>query len=463
MARFSQGFLSSLGRPAMTQSLFDLGAAIGGVPGQIQERRKREQFNELMQQAQGVQGAGDFVSMKLLSQQLANAGYTKEAGQLMQSAVELEKKNKQQEAVSGLFEGTPTEETVMAGAKQLLATGDVEGAMRLREKAISLGKTERTRQAGAAAIQQELQGYMMDPKASPEVKRMANQIYRGFVAGRMQPEAVEQQLKNLRDIAQPRTRGSVSAPQVVDVQRVDPKTGEVKNLKIERRTDPVTGERIETVLGLVVPDETDVGGRESTALLKIEDRLSEEVREISSKARKAEQLAIGLEQYDPVGGVAGSLTEYIKEVSGEQDAISALRTEASRLTTGAAVANLPKGPASDKDIALVLRGVPPANANAQYLAQYARGIAKMQQAEAEYKREQLNWLSKNRSYQGFNAHMTKKKVEEQFAIVPPKALQEMEASLNDSSARQEFVDTFGFDYVQYKQELEDANDVLRSL
>jgi len=59
--------------------------------------------------------------------------------------------------------------------------------------------------------------------------------------------------------------------------------------------------------------------------------------------------------------------------------------------------------------------------------------------------------------------MTKKKVEEQFAATPQQALQEMEASLNDSSARQEFLDTFKFDYVQYKQELEDANDVLRSL
>jgi len=428
----------------------------------MQERQKQQEFNKLMQQAQGAQAAGDITSMKLLSQQLSAAGYTQEAGQLMQAAVELEKKNKQQEAVSGLFEGTPTEETVMAAAKQLLATGDVEGAIRLREKAVSLGQTEKARQAGTAAIQQELQGYMMDPKASPEVKRMANQVYRGFVAGRMQPEAVEQQMKNLRTLAQPRTTGSMAAPQIVEVQRKNPKTGEIENIKVERRFNAVTGEREEELLGFVIPEEADEV-KESTTLLKIENTLTQEVREISSKARRAEELAIGLEKYDPVGGVAGSLTEYIKEISGEQDAVSALRTEASRLTTAEAVANLPKGPASDRDIALVLKGVPPANAKADYLAQYARGVAKMQQAEADYKREQLNWLSKNRSYKGFNAHMTKKKVEEQFAIVPPEALQEMEASLNDSSARQEFVDTFEFDYVQYKQELEDANDVLRSL
>ena len=36
MATFSQGFLSSLGRPAMAESLFGLGATIGGLPGQLQ-------------------------------------------------------------------------------------------------------------------------------------------------------------------------------------------------------------------------------------------------------------------------------------------------------------------------------------------------------------------------------------------------------------------------------------------
>jgi len=100
MAKFSQGFLSSLGRPAMTQSLFDLGAAIGGVPGQIKQREKQEQFNQLMQQAQGAMGSGDFASMKILSQQLSAAGYPEQAGKLMESAVTLEQQRKtKQEAV----------------------------------------------------------------------------------------------------------------------------------------------------------------------------------------------------------------------------------------------------------------------------------------------------------------------------------------------------------------------------
>ena len=40
MATFSQQFLANLGRPPMAQGLFNLGAAIGGAPGQVRQRRE---------------------------------------------------------------------------------------------------------------------------------------------------------------------------------------------------------------------------------------------------------------------------------------------------------------------------------------------------------------------------------------------------------------------------------------
>ena len=42
MATFSRGFLSNLGQPAMSQSLFNLGSALGSVPGAMKAKRKRE-------------------------------------------------------------------------------------------------------------------------------------------------------------------------------------------------------------------------------------------------------------------------------------------------------------------------------------------------------------------------------------------------------------------------------------
>ena len=465
MATFSEGFLSQLGRPAMSQSLFDLGSAIGGVPGQMKQQRKQQEFNQLMQQIQGAQGSGDFTSMKILAQQLATIN-PEEAAKVMQAATALEQKLGLQKALEGLFDlgESITPEAYMAAGQKALAAGDTETALALRDKAQGLSETEATRQAETAAIQQELQGYMTNPKASPEVKRMANQIYRGFVGGGMQPAAISQQLAALRDLAKPKAVGSRAAPIFKDLMRPNPQTGQEEKRTIRFDRDPVTGAPIETDVGRPVPEESAPDSvRESVKLLDIEDNLIGEVRDLSSKALRAEELAANFEKYDPVGGLQGSFIEFAKEVSGQQDVISALRTEASRLTTGAAVAALPKGPASDKDIALVLRGVPPANAGAEYFASYARGVAKMQKAEAQYKREQLNWLSKKRSYEGFNAHMTRKKVQEQFAATDPIALREMEANIDDSNYRRSFIKNIGYDYVQYKQELEDANAILGDL
>ena len=46
MATFSQQFLANLGRPQFAQGMFGLGQAIGGIPGQLQQSRLRQQLAE---------------------------------------------------------------------------------------------------------------------------------------------------------------------------------------------------------------------------------------------------------------------------------------------------------------------------------------------------------------------------------------------------------------------------------
>lgn len=107
MAQFSQGFLSSLGRPEMSQSLFGLGAAIGGVPGQMKQRQKEQGFNQLMQQAQQAMASGDAAALANISQQLAASGYQREAQQLSQASREASQKAKLQGVLSGVDLQTP--------------------------------------------------------------------------------------------------------------------------------------------------------------------------------------------------------------------------------------------------------------------------------------------------------------------------------------------------------------------
>ena len=86
MAKFSQQFLANLGRPQMAESLFGLGAAIGGIPGQMKQKQKKQEFNQLMQQGQQAMASKDPVALSSIAQQLAAAGYQKEAQEYSQAA-----------------------------------------------------------------------------------------------------------------------------------------------------------------------------------------------------------------------------------------------------------------------------------------------------------------------------------------------------------------------------------------
>ena len=105
MATFSQGFLSQLANPAMSQSLFGLGATIGGLPGQRKQQRKQQEFNQLMQQGQQAMASGDAAALASIGQQLAAAGYQKEAQQLTQASREASEKQKQQRQTTNVAKG----------------------------------------------------------------------------------------------------------------------------------------------------------------------------------------------------------------------------------------------------------------------------------------------------------------------------------------------------------------------
>ena len=105
MATFSQGFLSQLANPAMSQSLFGLGATIGGLPGQRKQQRKQQEFNQLMQQGQQAMASGDAAALASIGQQLAAAGYQKEAQQFSQASREASEKQKQQRQTTNVAKG----------------------------------------------------------------------------------------------------------------------------------------------------------------------------------------------------------------------------------------------------------------------------------------------------------------------------------------------------------------------
>jgi hypothetical protein len=184
MATFSQGFLSQLANPAMSQSLFGLGSAIGGLPGQAKEQRRKQEFNQLMQQIQGAQGSGDFTSMKILAQQLA-AMDPAQAAKVMQAATAgEEKQRKAQEQIQGT-------------------------------------------RAGAQMLMSELQDYASDPTIPEPLRRQSGNFLRAAAKAGDRASLLEPRVAELRTLITESRKPKQMQVLSAGAGLVDPETNEV--------------------------------------------------------------------------------------------------------------------------------------------------------------------------------------------------------------------------------------------
>ena len=104
-------------------------------------------------------------------------------------------------------------------------------------------------------------------------------------------------------------------------------------------------------------------------------------------------LATKIEQAGGVSGFMAKASEAYKSTFGNQNFVTQLRNEFTRLRNSAAIKALPPGVATDKDIELALKGIPPETANAATQASFLRGMAKMQQYEAATESAKSEWVN----------------------------------------------------------------------
>ena len=130
MAKFGESFLSQLGRPDMMQGMFGLGQAIGGAQGQVRDQRKKQEFNQLMQQGQQAMASNNPAALANVAQKLGAAGYQKEAQQMMQASREASEKATRVSAGRDLLSGVPLQ--MRQGAGALADQGLIEQAMEAR-------------------------------------------------------------------------------------------------------------------------------------------------------------------------------------------------------------------------------------------------------------------------------------------------------------------------------------------
>lgn len=104
-------------------------------------------------------------------------------------------------------------------------------------------------------------------------------------------------------------------------------------------------------------------------------------------------LASRIESAEGGRGLGTTFSEKFKTLTGNQDAFTQLRNEYTRLRNTQAIKSLPPGVATDKDIELALKGLPPETADAAVLASFLRGMAKMAQYEAVAESAKSEWVN----------------------------------------------------------------------
>jgi hypothetical protein len=119
------------------------------------------------------------------------------------------------------------------------------------------------------------------------------------------------------------------------------------------------------------------------------------------RATQAAELSKEYMTLDPVSGQAAKVAEGIKDFFGVENNVSAMRKNTTKLINEGIIQALPKGPASDTDVALVARGFPESTADPEYLASWLDAYSRVQQSLVMYNQMKSNYISSNRTSAGF--------------------------------------------------------------
>jgi len=203
----------------------------------------------------------------------------------------------------------------------------------------------------------------------------------------------------------------------------------------------------------------------STKMEGIQEKAVTGAAEAQARASRAQSLiTVAMQAPDFKGGTAQSVEESIKNVAGLRDQRSQLITAANMLRVSEALEYLPPGAASDKDVELVMSGVPPENMGKQELLSFARGVKKLADKEAAYFRSKDNWISKNGNLRGFGMDQRIKAIDTALAQTPPQAMSAFYTAVQNPQTRDkaiaDFQAAFGFNPEEVRQErIELANDL----
>jgi hypothetical protein len=116
----------------------------------------------------------------------------------------------------------------------------------------------------------------------------------------------------------------------------------------------------------------------------------------TSSAQTSDQMRRLASDLEAQGGGYGAFStenEWLKKQMGNQTAMTNLRQEYTRIRSSQVSKMLPPGSASDRDVALAMQGFPPDTADAQTMATFLRGMAKLNNYSAISDNAKAEWVN----------------------------------------------------------------------
>ncbi len=113
----------------------------------------------------------------------------------------------------------------------------------------------------------------------------------------------------------------------------------------------------------------------------------------AAAADSMDTLATKFETMDIPAGLKGRAYEGLKSATGNQNAVTSLRQEYSRIRSSQVSKMLPPGAASDKDIALAMSGFPSETSDPQTMASFLRGMSKLSRYESAQSDAKAQWVN----------------------------------------------------------------------
>jgi hypothetical protein len=402
MARFGQGFLNALTQPSYMQGLFDLGKAAGSLPGRAREERNKndamaaatsafssESPSEILQAAQAVQEFDP-----ALAEQLRNRALT-----LRQQRANLQP-----------------------------VTAPKPRDFSIEQKQMDNAVAKRKR------LEQNVMGVIQRSNRSEEDKRRLMEGYLG---------ASTEDLVDFLRTGGPQKEGSQAKGN--KTEKVILEDG--KQVSYVVTTDPYTGEELGRVKVGEVPVDEDNKTAVGRADWKGPDK--EAWRDATDEARKSSLNSVKysdllnetlnmVEEGGQVGGFLGTARDFVlSDVAGLGDAVSIHRARLNEVRMQNAIALLPRGPASDRDVALALdASVNPKDLKPEQRVSYIRGMKKIADAEKEYTEGKLRYIEDTGDAMafGYDRYVQLKGAEKQleaFKTENSVVVEEVEKDLND--------------------------------